>query len=602
MATNFETNIYILKGVPLDKDYNNTLYFANETDQWNTFYSFLKYHPARYSYQRENKNVLKVEILNDNLYDCNYIMFQNSNYSNKWFYAFIDRTEYINETTSAIYYTIDEMQTWYFDYDMGMCMVDREHTETDEIGDNVVAENFKTNEYVVNDFNNTNFNILLGAVMLKARPHSFFTDTGRSPNEPNLMFPLAEMQVNQSTYTQNFTGSVFLYTGFFLNYQDYQQIASTISQYYLNLPFYYDASTLQPSISLSNFYSLPIFINKIVTGQIKDNVTGYIFTEDDIIGIYTYPIQLANIHYRDDNAGSYPEGTAISDPIIINIPQMFRYKKAKNLAAYIPKNNKLFTFPYVKIEASANNGSKKEFAFENFAPNYIGHFYWRGTNIYTGAVTFYPFDYNNEYENYQDIGLTIDEFPNCIYNGNAFTRYWERNKERVMLSMFLTSMSVIPAAIATSTGAGAVAALPVIAGATIANTKLATDMMVLEKTPPETYGNVNTQNVQNAFKGQRFTLYSKTIWGEYAEIIDNYFTMYGYKINKLKIPNVKNANAALRPHWNYIKTTNCIIHPSAGKGLPQTSENIISSIYNKGVTFWMNANEVGDYSLNNSPV
>ena len=77
--------------------------------------------------------------------------------------------------------------------------------------------------------------------------------------------------------------------------------------------------------------------------------------------------------------------------------------------------------------------------------------------------------------------------------------------------------------------------------------------------------------------------------------------MFGYSVKQLKVPNIKNPNAKLRPHWNYIKTLSCVIHSAAGKGLPAEDEEAIAKIYDKGITFWSTIGNIGDYSLDNSP-
>ena len=75
--------------------------------------------------------------------------------------------------------------------------------------------------------------------------------------------------------------------------------------------------------------------------------------------------------------------------------------------------------------------------------------------------------------------------------------------------------------------------------------------------------------------------------------------MYGYKICRLKIPNIKAvAKSELRPQWNYIKTATCIID---NLNAPADVDEQLQSIYNSGITFWMNPNNVGKYNLDNSP-
>lgn len=141
------TNIKILHNVPLDTTYNHTIYFANTTEQSNYFSGLAKYTLARQSYQRIERGYMRVQLRSENLYDCNYLMFQNSAFGSKWFYAFITSVEYINNEVSEVGFEIDVMQTWFFDVTLKQCYVEREHSSTDKVGDNLVAENFEIGEY-----------------------------------------------------------------------------------------------------------------------------------------------------------------------------------------------------------------------------------------------------------------------------------------------------------------------------------------------------------------------------------------------------------------------------------------------------------------------
>ena len=146
------TTIKILRNCPLDTTYDHTIYFSGETEQINYFTSLVKYALNTQTYQRVNRNRMRVQYKADYLYDCNYLMFQNTNYGDKWFYAFIKSVEYVNNITSEIEYEIDVMQTWFFDYTLGQSFVEREHSSTDEIGDNTVPENLEIGDYVTDDF------------------------------------------------------------------------------------------------------------------------------------------------------------------------------------------------------------------------------------------------------------------------------------------------------------------------------------------------------------------------------------------------------------------------------------------------------------------
>lgn len=146
------TNLHILKNVPLDTSYEHSIYFSNASAQYTYFNSLAKYRYAQYSYVRPNTNQIKVGQLADNLYDCNYIMFQNQAFGNKWFYAYITSVEYVNNETSLITFDLDVIQTWYFQFEVDYCMVERTHTVTDVVGEHIEPENVSTGDYILNSY------------------------------------------------------------------------------------------------------------------------------------------------------------------------------------------------------------------------------------------------------------------------------------------------------------------------------------------------------------------------------------------------------------------------------------------------------------------
>lgn len=146
-------NITIYHNVPLDNTYNHTLYFRNLAEQ-NTYFhanqNIIKYNLTAQSYQRVVKGSMRVAVKADNLYDCNYLSFQNASFGTKWFYAFITGVEYVNNETSEITFEIDAMQTYLFDVTLKKCYVEREHSTTDVAGDNILAENIDFGDITCN--------------------------------------------------------------------------------------------------------------------------------------------------------------------------------------------------------------------------------------------------------------------------------------------------------------------------------------------------------------------------------------------------------------------------------------------------------------------
>ena len=138
--------VNILRGVPLDSDYKHTIYFASEGAQSAYFAGKQKHSYTSMMYIRETGRI-RVPIAADSLFDCNYLMYKNQQYLNKWFYAFINQVYYVNDNCAEIEFQIDVLQTWLFNIDLKPSFIERQHTTTDVIGENIVPEPLSVSEY-----------------------------------------------------------------------------------------------------------------------------------------------------------------------------------------------------------------------------------------------------------------------------------------------------------------------------------------------------------------------------------------------------------------------------------------------------------------------
>ena len=84
-----DSEVYMLSGVPLSTQQKHTIYFSDKKTQENYFISKAKKHFNKVTYNRVNKGKCRLQATADSLYDCNYMMFQNSAFSTRWFYAFV---------------------------------------------------------------------------------------------------------------------------------------------------------------------------------------------------------------------------------------------------------------------------------------------------------------------------------------------------------------------------------------------------------------------------------------------------------------------------------------------------------------------------------
>src|SRR5699024_4714252 len=135
-----DSTIILLSECPLDPDYRNSVFWTSRADQTNYFLGLMKFQYTRQSYQSVTKGVVRFGAQFDSIYDVNYMMFQNTHYGNKWWYAFVSKVEYVSDTLTNVYFEIDVLQTWYFDYDLQHCYIAREHTNSDQLFSNLLPE------------------------------------------------------------------------------------------------------------------------------------------------------------------------------------------------------------------------------------------------------------------------------------------------------------------------------------------------------------------------------------------------------------------------------------------------------------------------------
>lgn len=164
------STIYLLKGIPFDSSYehsyhkaynSNITLAANQQAQADDFLNAASAYITvnNHSYQRVSDGVIRVTNSFAEIFQCNYMIFKNVGtiprtptqdnpsttqnvgyYPDKWFFAFINNVEYVNEECSNIYYEIDVLQTWWYDMTLEKCLVVRQHVSDDTIGTHIETE------------------------------------------------------------------------------------------------------------------------------------------------------------------------------------------------------------------------------------------------------------------------------------------------------------------------------------------------------------------------------------------------------------------------------------------------------------------------------
>lgn len=156
-----DATIKIYENVPFDSNYQNTCLFASASAQRSYFNGLPSKTFTKFTYQRANRDYIQVSGIADDYFNVNYLSFQNTPTS-KIFYCFVDSVQYVNVGCARLSITIDVLQTYMFDYTLLDSFVEREHSVTDNIGDNIVPEGIETGPLIATNISTTPISSLIG--------------------------------------------------------------------------------------------------------------------------------------------------------------------------------------------------------------------------------------------------------------------------------------------------------------------------------------------------------------------------------------------------------------------------------------------------------
>lgn len=506
---------------PLENDYKNQLTFSNLETQLNYFNSVIVKSFSEYTYIRTD-NSIKVGANIDDIINCNYLFYQNNGFTNKIYYCFITNMQYVNENCTLITFETDVFQTYQFNIVYKNCFVEREHVNNDTIGLHTFPENLETGEYV-NVLNNEEANYI-------------------DLNNNYICIAMSEIPGDQSSNISWYNG---IFSGLFY-------------------------------IAFTNYVTASGFI--LACSKVKWTDFGDKSYSDAIVSIFLIPKNLVVLSEEKNYEGwKYYQVRPSSEAKLMLTKSL---NSPNNLGNdYIPKNNKLLTYPYRYLIASNNCGTDIEFKYENFN-NLIPSFKIYG-NINTGCtIKCVPQNYENLTGDNFENSFNCGKLPTCSWNSNVYLNWLTQNG----LNMGIQNYTGALKPFITGNPADALSGASTIFG----------NLMQIyqhSKIPNQTEGNINSSDVMFSLNKNNVSFYHMGIKSEYAKIIDDYFSMFGYKINSVKIPNIIG-----RLNWNYVKTIDC----NFDGDIPQIHLNIIRSIFNSGITLWHNPSTIYNYNVDNS--
>lgn len=504
------STVYVCHGVPLNTSYKDTLTFSNQAEQFSYFAS-----KAKHVYDRLSPigigTAIRLPVEADILFDCNYCIITNSNFSQRNLYCFITEIKYVNLNSCEIKFQIDVMQTWYFDMNVQACLVEREHVNNDAIGSNTLGENLPLGEYKRQSRIRANVTANR-AVMVTL------------PGDPN------------SKDYSKLTGGIF-----------------------------------------SGLRQVTVPVENGAAGAVKDLLQSYINDgeEDKVLAIQMIPSDFIT-----------ERGTTAPKTKDIKIA-----KSVDTIDGYSPKNNKLKQYPYVYLEIDNTQGQTGIFKYEYFSTSDCN---FRIVGVTSGdapELILFPLNYDGMGTNVME-HMTLGGFPMCAWSGDAYKAYLANNsmKQAITIGSELATTGL-------STGINAATGNMPAAAASLASGGIGVMGTVggymQEDNNARIQGNkMRGTRGSNAFYSSKlmdFWLTRKSIDASHARAIDDYFTRYGYRVDRIKVP-----NRTGRKSFNYVKTMGAAV---TGK-IPFDDLKLINQIFDSGITFW-HGDYVGNYARDN---
>lgn len=536
---NPQTQLRLYSGVPWDNTYQHVRLYNSQADllahleTWRVLPSGLD----NLATIRIGDLDVKIPYTEMQALDLNYLAFQNTGISNTWVFGFITSIEWLSERTTRIHFELDIFQNNYYKCTFKPCFIERSHIpkSQDTIGANLIPESFETGDNYVAEW------------VSKTYPPD------------NIC-----MYVSKENQNDDVEGSI-----------------------------------------VNNIYRAAKLIHSqnptTINNQIDDMTSAGL--SDAILNLFMAPDICLNAETGDgDN----------EDTITIDFSSISWFE------GYTPRNNKLYTYPYVYLSVDNNEGQAITYKFEySDASDHNLTFSIIGCLCTSPQILLLPWNYNGVGLDYMEI-MTMGNFPQCAFQSDTYRAWFAQNRnsliaaqnavydtyqvneQGIYLSMFNnmgSALSQIAAGNVSAAGGGfsslantqqQLNALDVSANNQL-KSQLAQrkDKQIL---PPTIHGKVMNDSINAAYNMNKFDFYCMSIRSQYARIVDDYWTCYGYPINRIQRPNIVS-----RSSWNYIKTVGCTI--SGAVDLGQLA--LLRKIFDNGVTVW-HTDDVGNYNLTNN--
>ena len=478
------------------------------------------------TYTREH-GVITVGIDADTLdsYGVNYCRFINPQAGNFYRYCFIDQIEYVAPATSRLHIRIDAFVNNIGSINFNACFVEREHVSNDTRGLHTLPEDIPSDNIVCNS---VLYDLCTG---LSAR--------------------------SKGVFDSNYYAAIFMTEHTFTAKGDYDSfIGGNANCSYIIAPESID--------------DLGAFIEYITDINKSSSIIGIIpllrsYTTAEEVNI---PSEVASeigtnkVYILSDNGGAQFNRSI--------------YSNFTDLDGYTPHNNKLYTYPFNYISIVASNGSNTIIEYEKITAN--NNFLVSYSATLSPTLTLTPVNYNGV-TNCIDKCVSFSQFSPIAYSIDTYNAWYSQNKNVVDMTLYEKAGSIV------KSGLGALSAqnfsqANASAFDVLSNTENAMAWLAslkdMQRRPNEMKGTLTGNAMLYMTKGGIQAL-DMCVKGEYAELIDKYFDMFGYNVSIAKTPQINS-----RAHYNYCKTIGSNVYGA----IAEDQKEMIDKLFNDGITVW----------------
>ena len=553
MQTIPNTTLYV-GVVPWNSDLKNVQSYPSRAEQISTIQGLLSH---KYEYiniiRRDSDLILKG--VNEDLTQCNYLMYQNKDISDKWYFAFIDNVTYNSLNSVIISHTIDVWQTYQFDITYYKNLILRGHVakNADTVGRWLAPEPIS----VAPEFE---------------RKHNVFNDLSWTPQYVLHSTSVYNPKTKKYEYKGSGTGaSLSAEYGIFVDSDiDVQNVVKKYGK-------------LSPAEALKsdNDDEYSNWIADLLTGQIEsfekslNNAVKLISTtsisqlqdhRNELIGLYAIP------DWVHSDTNKYATNNIKKKDVTITLP-------TTTLACgYTPRNKKMLSSLCKAYLFYNENGFKLPLKPELFTSD-TPVFTVKSTELSTNGFLL-------QIGSYADYTAKTNKIS---YNCENRLGYDANTGLDKVLNTLTSAVGVVNAvgSVASQAFAGNVGGA--VQGAVGAVQQSINMIDALGQRGVNTGASGDIMSITENRAMPVFADVSPT--EAQCRYIDDYLDVYGYAINEIgKISSyMKN-----RSNWNYIQVANCNIKVSA----PNDDVNKLKQMFESGVTIWHS--HFGDYDQNNN--